>query len=263
MGGNKHGNSTEKRVTLDLADDYYKLASEALHNYTKDEVGKTTTPHLGVKRWHYLVNDIYFAEYGEKQLTPYRVSINVKEKDNGHYFYSFSAEKSGETTTPRTLHAEVSNSSDAVANGSFSKSSISQPNGEFKQKNSLRERAAEQQYTRWIEETEIAKRTYGDFDLGTELQNPQFRKLLRSGVSVGDAYLISHQEDVFMNAARMGVRLAEDKVNRRVEKNRRRPRENGLSPAAPFITRPNVSKMTRADRQAIARRAAKGERIVF
>jgi len=126
-----------------------------------------------------------------------------------------------------------------------------------------KQKKAEHQYTRWIEETEIAKRTYGDFDLGTELQNPQFRKLLRSGVSVGDAYLISHQEDVFMNAARMGVRLAEDKVNRRVEKNRRRPRENGLSPAAPFITRPNVSKMTRADRLAIARRVAKDERIVF
>ena len=95
------------------------------------------------------------------------------------------------------------------------------------------------------------------------MRNPQFRKLLKSGVSVPDAYLISHQEEVFMNAARMGVRLAEEKVNRRVEENRRRPRENGLSPAAPFVTRPNVSKMTRTDRLAIARRAAKGERIVF
>ena len=39
-----------------------------------------------------------------------------------------------ETPTPRTLHAEVSNSSDAVTNGSFSKNSIAQPNAEYKKK---------------------------------------------------------------------------------------------------------------------------------
>ena len=132
-----------------------------------------------------------------------------------------------------------------------------------KSKYSLREQAAERQYNRWMQETEAAKGLYGDFDLGAELRNPEFRKMLQSGISVPDAYLVTHQADIFLRAAQMGVRLAEEKVNRRVEANRRRPMENGINPGAAFITKPNVSKMTKADRQAIAQRVAKGERIVF
>lgn len=96
MGGNRHGNATEQRVTLDLADDYYQIASESEYNYSKDETGKDTDPHQGVKRWHYFINDIYFAERGSDELTPYRVSINVKENADGDFFYSFSAEKQKE-----------------------------------------------------------------------------------------------------------------------------------------------------------------------
>jgi hypothetical protein len=89
MGGNRHGNAVEQRVTLDLADDYYQIASESTYNYSKLETGKDLETHNGVKMWHYFVNDIYFIEYGEKELTPYTVTINVKEKNNGDFVYSF------------------------------------------------------------------------------------------------------------------------------------------------------------------------------
>lgn len=126
MGGNRHGTSAEQRVTLDLADDYYQLAEESQYNYSKKEEGKTTDPHKDVRWWHYFVNDIYFAEYDSNALVPYTVSINVKEKDNGHFVYSFSAEKTEGTSTQRTLHAAV-NSSDSAANGSSSNKSIRNP----------------------------------------------------------------------------------------------------------------------------------------
>ena len=61
--------------------------------------------HNDVKMWHYFVNDIYFIEYGEKEMTPYTVTINVKEKSDGDFVYSFNAEK--ESSTQRTLHAAV------------------------------------------------------------------------------------------------------------------------------------------------------------
>ena len=104
-GGNRHGNHTEQRVTLDLADDYYEIASDARYNYSKIETGKDSDTHTDVKMWHYFINDIYFAEYGEEELTPYTVTINVKEKDIGEFVYSFNAEK--ESSTQRTLHAAV------------------------------------------------------------------------------------------------------------------------------------------------------------
>lgn len=49
MGGNRHGTSSEQRVTLDLADDYYQIASEAKYNYSKDETGKELTTHEACK----------------------------------------------------------------------------------------------------------------------------------------------------------------------------------------------------------------------
>ncbi len=107
MGGNRHGTAAEKRVTLDLADDYYKIASEAVYNYSKKETGKDSATHEGVKEWHYFVNDIYFAEKESENYEPYTVTINVKEKDNGSFVYSFSAEKSKESITRQTLHADV------------------------------------------------------------------------------------------------------------------------------------------------------------
>ena len=107
MGGNRHGSASEQRVTLDLADDYYEIAAESTYNYSKSEMGKTSPTHEGVKQWHYFINDILFQEYGEKETTPYRVTINVKERSDGEFVYSFSAERQNERlSTRRTLHAD-------------------------------------------------------------------------------------------------------------------------------------------------------------
>ena len=128
-GGNRHGSSSEQRVTLDLADDYYQIASEATYNYSKLETGKDLETHNDVIMWHYFVNDIYFAEYGEEKLTPYTVTINVKEKESGDFVYSFSAEK--ESSTRRTLHAAVNTIKGA--NGElFIGDSIPQPSDSVK-----------------------------------------------------------------------------------------------------------------------------------
>lgn len=45
-----------------------------------------------VNEWHYFVNDIYFAEFESNEYNPYRVTINVKEKSDGHLYIVFSAE---------------------------------------------------------------------------------------------------------------------------------------------------------------------------
>ena len=126
MGGNRHGTSAEQRVTLDLADDYYQIASEATYNYSKKEIGKDNPTHKNVKVWHYFVNDIYFAEYDSDEYIPYRVSINIKERTDGEYFYSFSAEKQRESDTLRTLHAAVNVDKNTNANVKLSINNLSQ-----------------------------------------------------------------------------------------------------------------------------------------
>ena len=125
-GGNRHGTHSEQRITLDLADDYYDIASSASYNYSKLETGKESETHDGVIMWHYFVEDIYFSEYGSEETIPFTVTINVKEKANGDYVYSFNAEK--ESSTRRTLHADVNTRKGA--NGElFLDDSITQPDG--------------------------------------------------------------------------------------------------------------------------------------
>lgn len=138
MGGNRHGTSSEQRVTLDLADDYYQIASESQYNYSKDETGKDNPAHKDVTKWHYFINDIYFAEYGSEEYEPYRVSINVKEKPDGEYVYSFSAEKQRESNTPRTLHAVVNEGKNPDANVELSNNRVAQKPPTVK-KNSMQE----------------------------------------------------------------------------------------------------------------------------
>nr|DAH10155.1 MAG TPA: hypothetical protein [Caudoviricetes sp.] len=142
MGGNRHGTAAEQRVTLDLADDYYSIASDAVYNYSKSETGKENAAHKGVKQWHYFVNDILFQEYGEKETTPYRVTINVKERSDGQYVYSFSAEKQNErSSTRQTLHADVTNAAENDASNARSfNNSISRSEENDNTKFSQRER---------------------------------------------------------------------------------------------------------------------------
>lgn len=141
MGGNRHGSAAEQRVTLDLADDYYEIAEGATYNYSKAETGKGSATHQGVKQWHYFVNDILFQEYGESKTAPYRVTINVKERSDGSYVYSFNAERQNERlSTRRTLHADVTQSAkNGESNAQPSTSSIRLSAGNSQEKFSVRE----------------------------------------------------------------------------------------------------------------------------
>ena len=119
MGGNRHGNASDKRVTLNLADDYYQIASEAVYNGFKNETGKDTPTHKDVTVWRYFINDILYQEYDNEEPVPYRVTVNVKERADGQFVYSFSAERDNgqfvdevnkqkeRPSTRQTLHAAV------------------------------------------------------------------------------------------------------------------------------------------------------------
>lgn len=141
MGGNRHGSAAEQRVTLDLADDYYEIAEGATYNYSKAETGKDSVTLQGVKQWHYFVNNILFQEYGESETAPYRVTINVKERSDGSYVYSFNAERQNErSSTRRTLHADVrDNAESVVPNAQPSTDSIRPSAGNSQEKFSVRE----------------------------------------------------------------------------------------------------------------------------
>lgn len=93
--GNRQGTRTERRVTMNLADDYQDILQNSKY-YTFELERKN---HKGVKRWFYFTNDIYYVEQGSDEAVPYRIEIDVKEKEDGNFVYTYFARE--DTTAQR------------------------------------------------------------------------------------------------------------------------------------------------------------------
>ncbi|HWQ51083.1 MAG TPA: hypothetical protein VN369_04695 [Terriglobales bacterium] len=119
--------------------------------------------------------------------------------------------------------------------------------------------AAMGQLARWAGEGETMKTDYPDFDLAREAKNPRFLAMLRSGVPVRHAYEVLHLGDIVQGVARVTEKRVVDGIRARGA----RPPENGMSSGSGIIVKSDVSRLTRADRAEIAKRALQGEKISF
>ena len=70
-------------------------------------------------------------------------------------------------------------------------------------------------------------------------------------------------DDIKTSAARQAAREAEKQVVDGIRAKGARPPENGTAAQSAFTVKGDVSKLTRKDREEIARRAARGEKITF
>lgn len=118
-------------------------------------------------------------------------------------------------------------------------------------------------YQRWMGEAEQTKSVYPTFNLQEEMQNPQFRQLLQSNVPVRTAFEVIHKDEIIPAAMQYTAKTVEQKLTNKLVANGARPAENGSSGQSTVITKSDVSQLTKEDRQEIARRVARGERIVF
>lgn len=113
-------------------------------------------------------------------------------------------------------------------------------------------------HARWAAEEAALRRTESGFDLKAELQNPEMRRLMQMpGMRVQDAYRLAHYEDTLRTTAQ----TVEQGVVERVQQRAARPLENGLRPGAAAAVKPDVSTMTRAQREALERRVLHGAQI--
>lgn len=108
--GNRKGNASDQRITLDLASDFYQIAEESKYVKSKDETGKDNPAHDGVFNWEYFITNLVYRDENDVDHD-YHMNIDVKEKADGHYFYSFGIEKG---TAPQTLLAVVTDESATV-----------------------------------------------------------------------------------------------------------------------------------------------------
>lgn len=138
-----------------------------------------------------------------------------------------------------------------------------------RQMEAVREQAANEQVAIWKQEAEHIKTLYPDFDLMQEIQNPLFASLISSKnqatrLSLKAAYEACHVEEMRQMAARQAAKTAEFNMIHSIRAGAHRPKEaGGGAEAAVAPGKIDIAKLTRTERQALERRAERGERITF
>ena len=122
---------------------------------------------------------------------------------------------------------------------------------------------ADQLYSQWMQQEKATKQVYPSFDMKTEMQNPEFVKLLRSNVDVRTAYEVMHKDDIISGAMQFTAKTVESKIAKKIAANGARPAENGMSSQASSLVKSDVSQLTKMDIAEISRRVARGEKISF
>jgi uncharacterized protein YajQ (UPF0234 family) len=126
-----------------------------------------------------------------------------------------------------------------------------------------RQESAAQQYTQWMQQEAEAKKVYPSLNLREEAKNPQFLRLLNSGIDVGTAYAVIHKDEIIPAAMQYAAKKVETSYANKVIANGARPTENGNSSQGAVAVKSDVSTLTKADRAEINRRVARGEKISF
>lgn len=115
-------------------------------------------------------------------------------------------------------------------------------------------------HARWAAEEAMLRREVPGFALKEELRDPEMRRLMQlPGMRMADAYRLTHYND----ALRRTARAVEQGVVERIQQRAARPAENGTRPGGAAVTRADVGKMTRAQREALEQKALHGMKISF
>lgn len=122
---------------------------------------------------------------------------------------------------------------------------------------------ADKTYGKWMKEAEAVKAVYHEFDLSTELENPQFGQLLMANIDVKTAFEVIHKDDILPAAMQYAAKTTAEKLANNVRSRGNRPAENGTRAHSSAIVKNDPSKLTDADVAEVMRRVSRGEHITF
>lgn len=135
----------------------------------------------------------------------------------------------------------------------------------------IREQAARQaafrgimgEYLSMLREADALRARYAGFSLPELLEDTRFLGMLHAGLSMEDAYLAMHGREVLRQAIAATHRWTERQLRAQWAAESRRPAEGAMTGGSTALSRTNPAQMTRAQREAIARRVLKGERVLL
>lgn len=119
------------------------------------------------------------------------------------------------------------------------------------------------EYLSMLREADALRARYAGFSLPELLEDTRFLGMLRAGLSMEDAYLAMHGREVLRQAIAATHRWTETQLRAQWAEESRRPLEGAMTGGSTALSRANPAQMTRAQREAIARRVLKGERVLL
>lgn len=115
----------------------------------------------------------------------------------------------------------------------------------------------------WDREAEQLKAQYPDFNMAEVLANPEVEKMMRSGVSMTNAYRSAYFDHILKQQQAATARQVEQGVVNRMQQRNARPGENGTRPGGAVQTRIDVSHMSRKEMEEMEKRVMRGEVITL
>ena len=115
----------------------------------------------------------------------------------------------------------------------------------------------------WDREAEQLKAQYPDFNMAEVLANPEVEKMMRSGVSMTNAYRSAYFDHILKQQQAATARPVEQGVVNRLQQRNARPGENGTRPGGAVQTKIDVSHMSRKEMEEMEKRVMRGEVITL
>ncbi len=131
------------------------------------------------------------------------------------------------------------------------------------QARTLEEQKFQQHIVKLEQQAEAMKKVFPNFDLRTELQNPNFVRMTSPnvGISVEDAYYACHRKELQTAAMQVAAQKTAQKISNDIQAGNRRPSENGTSGQAPSVTTFDYRSASPEQRAALKARIRSGEKI--
>lgn len=143
---------------------------------------------------------------------------------------------------------------------------LEQENARLKaaQEEAQRNAGAEQIYAKWLAQADEVKAKYGvDFDMASEMENPEFTQLLGAGIDFEAAYKTIHFDDMLNGAMAVTAQNVSQAMVNNIQSRSRRPAENGTQSANSTIFKADPSKWTDSDMDEVIKRVAGGADIAL
>lgn len=127
-----------------------------------------------------------------------------------------------------------------------------------------------EQYARLQEQADAFKSKIPEFNLGSEMQNETFARMVVNGFPLENAYYATHYAEIEARQKaqseqqmREVAQTAQQAAANAIRSNARRPTENGLNNATPAQVRTDPSQLSLKEMRELRERARRGEEISY